>query len=250
MRQLVMVMGMALAVAAPAAAQLEPLDPALDLVCEVLDCDEFCPAFPATGQTTSHYPGDDGDVEAGGTLSYTDNGDGTVTDNNTGLMWEKKTALDGVVSATDLHDADNRYPWIGSCLGVGGQCGSGSDCVTPVCQATDAQATGHTIFEWVAALNAANFAGHSDWRVPNLKELGSIVDYGKSIDYEDFRPMIDAAFGPTQGEVGAAYWSSTVVQEVNSGGAPNAWGFEFLVGAPFRIEWAANKNVRAVRGGS
>jgi hypothetical protein len=46
-------------------------------------------AFPATGQTTSYAPGDDGDVQAGAPLSYTDNGDGTITDNNTGRMWEK-----------------------------------------------------------------------------------------------------------------------------------------------------------------
>ena len=42
-----------------------------------------------TGQTTSFASGDDGDLELGLTLSYTDNGDGTVTDNNTGLMWAK-----------------------------------------------------------------------------------------------------------------------------------------------------------------
>ena len=35
--------------------------------------------------------GQDGDIQAGATLSYTDNGDGTITDNNTGLMWEKKS---------------------------------------------------------------------------------------------------------------------------------------------------------------
>ena len=34
--------------------------------------------FPATGQTTVYRAGDDGDIQAGATLSYTDNGDGTV----------------------------------------------------------------------------------------------------------------------------------------------------------------------------
>src|SRR2546430_848035 len=52
--------------------------------------------FPATGQTTSsprppYHAGDDGDIQAGATLSYTDNGDGTITDNNTCLMWGKKS---------------------------------------------------------------------------------------------------------------------------------------------------------------
>ena len=40
---------------------------------------------------------------------FTDNGDGTVTDNLTGLQWEKKTNLDGTEHSTDQHDADNDY---------------------------------------------------------------------------------------------------------------------------------------------
>jgi hypothetical protein len=40
-----------------------------------------------TGQTTSYLTGDDGYYEKGTAYSYTDNGDGTVTDNVTGLMW-------------------------------------------------------------------------------------------------------------------------------------------------------------------
>ncbi len=50
-----------------------------------------CQEFPATGQTTSVRPGDDGDIEAGATLSYTDTGNGTIIDSNTGLQWEKKS---------------------------------------------------------------------------------------------------------------------------------------------------------------
>jgi hypothetical protein len=45
-----------------------------------------------TGQTTSYAPGDDGDLEKGlawPNPRFTDNGNGTVTDNLTGLMWFK-----------------------------------------------------------------------------------------------------------------------------------------------------------------
>src|SRR5256712_5381503 len=55
--------------------------------------------FPAPGQTTcwdssgNVIPcagtGQDGDLQKGAPLSYTDNGNGTITDNNTGLLWEK-----------------------------------------------------------------------------------------------------------------------------------------------------------------
>lgn len=40
-----------------------------------------------TGQTSSYYSGDDGYYQAGRPYNYTDNWDGTITDNVTGLMW-------------------------------------------------------------------------------------------------------------------------------------------------------------------
>jgi hypothetical protein len=47
---------------------------------------------------------------------FVDNADGTITDNKTGLMWEKKVKLDGTVDYGNLHDADDYYPWCGRCL--------------------------------------------------------------------------------------------------------------------------------------
>src|SRR5438477_607162 len=70
--------------------------------------------FPATGQLTpavgtmTHTGAtvrDDGFVKAGGPLSYRDNGDGTISDLNTGLMWEKKSN-DGSV-----HDVNKTFVW-------------------------------------------------------------------------------------------------------------------------------------------
>jgi len=40
-----------------------------------------------------------------------DNGDGTVSDTVTGLMWEKKDNLDSTSNLSDPHDADNTYTW-------------------------------------------------------------------------------------------------------------------------------------------
>src|SRR5215475_7571875 len=42
---------------------------------------------------------------------FVDNGDGTVTDQATGLVWEKKDNLDGNANFADPHDADNTYTW-------------------------------------------------------------------------------------------------------------------------------------------
>src|SRR5207237_7486079 len=79
--------------------------------------------------------GQDGDLRKGAPLSYTDNGNGTVTDNNTGLVWEK-LSMDGSV-----HHVSNTYTWA------------------------------NAFAQHVATLNSTNFAGHTDWRVPNVKEL-------------------------------------------------------------------------------
>jgi cysteine-rich repeat protein len=72
-------------------------------------------SFPATGRTTCWNTagaviscagtGQDGDLQKGSALAYVDNGDGTITDSNTGLMWEKLSA-DGTI-----HDWNNLYTW-------------------------------------------------------------------------------------------------------------------------------------------
>ena len=59
--------------------------------CTVQGCDPPAPV-EQTGQTTSYATGDDGDHEKGVEWQnprFTDNGDGTVTDNLTGLIWLK-----------------------------------------------------------------------------------------------------------------------------------------------------------------
>ena len=82
----------------------------------------------ATGVTTSYGAGDDGAVQAGAPLRYRDNGDGTISDLNTGLMWEKKIKGDGVVDGTNLHDADNIYSVTGYCSGNGAPCLTEATC--------------------------------------------------------------------------------------------------------------------------
>jgi hypothetical protein len=53
-------------------------------------------------------------MKAGTACRYLDNGDGTLSDLNTGLQWEKKDNLDGIVNDADPHDADNTYTWSAS----------------------------------------------------------------------------------------------------------------------------------------
>ena len=101
--------------------------------------------------------------------AFIDNGDGTVTDTVTGLMWDRCSQ---------------------------GQ--SGNACATGTA----------TTMTWSAALTAAvtainaNYKGHADWRLPNKNELESLVDIADATS-----PAIDLiAFPATPGTV---YWSST-----------------------------------------
>lgn len=214
--------------------------------------------FVATGQTTSYAAGDDGAVRAGAALRYHDNDDGTITDLNTGLMWEKKIQLDGTKNAANLNDADNCYPWAGSCQTGGAFCGTDGDCGgNAPCNATDCQGGNLTIFKWVAALNAENsgagFAEHNDWRVPNVKELQSIADYG------NLSPAVDVAFNGASCGASCAdltdpacsctqsnfYWSATTV----AGGPNGAWLVDFNVGYVGDDFKSDGYYVRAVRSG-
>ena len=96
--------------------------------------------LPKTGQTTSYATGDDGDIQTGITWPsprFTDHGDGTVTDNLTGLMWTKDTNLPGF------------------------------------------QKTWQQALNYMATLNTG---GYTDWRLPNRKELLSLIDRSQSVN--------------------------------------------------------------------
>jgi len=140
-----------------------------------------------TGQTTSFGSGTDGDLQLGVARAYVDNGDGTITDTRTGLMWEKKSD-DGTI-----HDKDNTYAW----------------------SATGSLADGPAFTTFLATLNAGGgFAGYTDWRLPNEFELLSLQNFG------NLNPSVSAAFNTSCGggctvltcsctSASFGYWSST-----------------------------------------
>jgi hypothetical protein len=116
-------------------------------------------------------------VEANGTYGvndFTANGDGTITDSATGLMWAQDDSGSDAPDGLDWEEA----------------------------------------LAYVEAKNAANYLGYSDWRLPNVKELQSIVDYDRSPDTTD-SAAINSLFNatPITNEAGetdyAFYWSST-----------------------------------------
>ncbi len=119
--------------------------------------------------------------ESYGINQFVDNGDGTVSDQATGLMWMQDDSGEGMI-------------WE----------------------------------EALALAESTEFAGHSDWRLPDVKELQSLVDYSRSPNTTN-SAAIDPLFNCTEitNEAGQAdygfYWSSTTHANWTTGNE-GAWG--------------------------
>ncbi len=120
-------------------------------------------------------------------VRFVDNGDGTVSDNRTGLMWEKKDPNSGC-----LHCVDDTYNWF------------------------DAMS------QWITEVNGftddpnvqAGLGGHSDWRLPTVVELQTILLEPAPCSTD---PCIHPIFGPTALSFPAFfYWSSSTKPNGNA----------------------------------
>lgn len=153
---------------------------------------------------------------------YTDNGDGTVRDLNTLLIWEQKTNEAGI------HNAFNRYTWT-----VTGTAPDGPAFTEFLAQLNDNVSTHGDVV-------TGGFAGHRDWRLPTSAELLTLVVA------EPFNCPMRQCFDPILGPPAeAGYWSSTSF-EINTIFAlsVDAGIGATLFGSKFNINL-----VRAVRGG-
>jgi hypothetical protein len=162
---------------------------------------------------------------------WVDNLEGTVSDTQTGLMWEQKTtALGSGQNAADPHDVDNFYTWSN-----GGSDPDGTVFTDFLPELNDCESTDGTII-------TGGFAGYCDWRLPTSAELQGIVDL-TATGCAAGNPCIDASFGPT---IASVYWSSTTY----SGTPGRAWSVYFYDGIPFTDLKTLTFYVRAVRGDS
>ncbi|MBM7037085.1 Lcl C-terminal domain-containing protein [Vibrio ulleungensis] len=145
---------------------------------------------------SSFYTGQDASIQ-GNAPRYLDNGDGTVTDLNTGLMWQK------------AHDY-----------------------------------TGRNMAETVEHVEEMTLAGHTDWRVPTIKELYSLANFdGELLKPEDggeSKPYINTDYFEHEYDkrlpFAGQFWSSTtyvkngVQTYTQHGGLQGAFGFNFSDG--------------------
>ncbi|MBW1691387.1 MAG: DUF1566 domain-containing protein, partial [Deltaproteobacteria bacterium] len=148
-------------------------------------------SIPDTGQTQSYTEtfGEDSDYTIN-PPSYTDNCDGTVTDNVTGLMWQQE-------------DDDITRTWDEAC----------------------------------AYCSGLTLACYSDWRLPSVMELMSIVNYGT------YDPSIETTYFPNTNA--AFYWTSTTYA-LNSA---DAWCVGFNDGNADNVAHIDHDYVRCVRSG-
>ncbi|MBN1658568.1 MAG: DUF1566 domain-containing protein [Anaerolineae bacterium] len=114
-----------------------------------------------------------------GVNDFVDNGDGTITDRATGLIWSQ-------------NDSGAGMSW-------------------------------EEALAWVEQKNAENYLGYGDWRLPNAKEMHSIVDYDRAPDATG-SAAIDPVFHITQitNEAGLVdypwFWTSTTHVKANGMG--------------------------------
>ncbi len=162
--------------------------------------------------------GQDGELQKGvvwPSPRFIDNGNQTITDQITGLTWTK----DGNVMKTRDPDFD-----------TGGDQDTAGDGLVPWQRALD----------YIKKLNSENYLGFSDWRLPNIIEMESLIHAGQLLTTVWLNTQ---GFSNVQDEF---YWSSTSII-VDAGNSHLAWLVwpTGNIGSIFKDEWAVVWPVRS-----
>ena len=198
------------------------------------DCDQGRDADSTTNTDVDGHAGfsftklDDngGALDASATSWY------CVQDNTTGLIWEVKTDDGG------LHGKDYTYTWYDSDEStnggaVGELAANGNTCYGY----TSGNAETYCNTEaFVNRVNDVGLCGSKDWRMPDINELSSIVNFGRH------GPSIDTDYFLNTGS--DYYWTASP----DANNIDNAWRINFYDGSDSDIFSHSNQyNVRLVR---
>jgi hypothetical protein len=144
------------------------------------------------------------------TSHFQDNNNGTISDPKTGLIWKK---------------CSEGQHWLST---------------NNSCEGTVATYTWRLALQQTETVNNGNNLGQTDWRVPNIKELSSIVERRCS------DPSLNPSVFPSTSFLGTdGYWSSSVATHYSNDSG--IWHVHFNIG---NSEPTNNRDysIRLVRG--
>lgn len=164
-----------------------------------------------------------------------------VKDNNTGLIWEVKQPNSAVPPNAPLRDTRNTYTWFLTNYPNGARgtnlttCSSNTYCDTQ---------------QYIDEVNATNYCGGRNWRLPTFTELMGIFNYGEIAGSSYvLDPNYFPAIANAQWNGNTFYWTSQVSIEgaTNSSNLIEAYAFDMLTGETVELEQTNKAYIRLVR---
>ncbi|TMO55123.1 DUF1566 domain-containing protein [Pseudoalteromonas phenolica] len=164
-----------------------------------------------------------------------------VKDNNTGLIWEVKQPNTATPPSTTLRDTRNTYTWFLRNYPNGHRGVDASTCPNTIY--CDAQ-------QYIDDVNATNYCGGRNWRLPTFTELMGIFNYGEvSGSSYVLDPNYFPAIASPQWNNNSFYWTSQISIEgaTDNSNLIESYAFDMQTGETVELEHTTKAYIRLVR---